>query len=249
MATKEQQRKADAKRQGKRTRGWACIVYPDSAPENWVQLLDSKHIPALISPLHNADQNADESEKKPHWHVLIIFASHASEHQATAIFEGLNGTIPQAVHHLDAYARYLVHLDNPEKAQYNKADIISLGGANWYEVAYTQAQADDTILDEVEAFLQHTGVVSYATLCDYARRVRPEWTGTIRRRTTHITGYMRSRVWEAEGHLPVIAPPDTWAELQKTVPGADDLFDLIAMSERENGARTKRGEFKDTGGE
>ena len=32
-----------------RFRDWACIVYPDSAPDNWIDILNNKHSLANIS--------------------------------------------------------------------------------------------------------------------------------------------------------------------------------------------------------
>ena len=34
----------DKKRAGQRTRNWTFIVYPESAAENWRELLDEEHL-------------------------------------------------------------------------------------------------------------------------------------------------------------------------------------------------------------
>ena len=49
-----------------RTRNFATIVYPESAPENWKSILENEIVPALISPLHDKDINADGEKKKAH---------------------------------------------------------------------------------------------------------------------------------------------------------------------------------------
>lgn len=38
-------------------RDWAFIVYPESAPENWREILDDTHIRWIESPLHDKDFN------------------------------------------------------------------------------------------------------------------------------------------------------------------------------------------------
>ena len=53
-----------------RKRVWAFIAYPDSVPEHWQSILANFHTPISISPLHDSDLNGDDTEKKPHWHVL-----------------------------------------------------------------------------------------------------------------------------------------------------------------------------------
>ena len=67
---KEANKRYYEKRKGTRSRGWACIVYPESAPENWTETLNEAHIETLISPLHDKDVTAEGSPKKPHYHVL-----------------------------------------------------------------------------------------------------------------------------------------------------------------------------------
>ena len=53
---KAKQARADAKRAG-RTRNFATVVYPESAPADWMERLDQYHIAALVSPLHDKDKN------------------------------------------------------------------------------------------------------------------------------------------------------------------------------------------------
>ena len=54
-----------------RTRNFACVVYADSAPENWQSIISDLKIPVFISPYHDRDVNADGQPKKPHWHVQL----------------------------------------------------------------------------------------------------------------------------------------------------------------------------------
>lgn len=55
-----------------RTRNWSVIVYPESAPENWRQILDESHIEWIESPLHEFDTNPTGEIKKPHYHILLL---------------------------------------------------------------------------------------------------------------------------------------------------------------------------------
>ena len=54
-----------------RTRNWTVVLYPESAPENWRDILDALHIEWVESPLHEFDTNATGEVKKPHWHLLL----------------------------------------------------------------------------------------------------------------------------------------------------------------------------------
>ena len=42
---------------------WTFIVYPESAPKNWKEVLDGYHIPWVSSPLHDKDINATGEPK------------------------------------------------------------------------------------------------------------------------------------------------------------------------------------------
>ena len=57
----------------KRTRNWATVVYPESAPENWESALQELCIPAFISPLHDNDLNTNGELKKGHFHIMLLF--------------------------------------------------------------------------------------------------------------------------------------------------------------------------------
>ena len=99
-----------------RTRNFATVVYPESAPSDWIDKLDQLHVAALISPLHNKDTNPSGEPKKPHYHVLLMFEGVKDyETQVKPIFAEIGGVGREMVNSARGYARYLCHLDNPEK--------------------------------------------------------------------------------------------------------------------------------------
>lgn len=51
------------KTQDKRSRGWTTLVYPESAVDNWMDLLGSQCFPVMISPLHDLDVNVTGEPK------------------------------------------------------------------------------------------------------------------------------------------------------------------------------------------
>ena len=54
-------------------RYWAMVLYPESAPKNWRDLLRETGIQCAISPLHDKDINADNTEKKAHYHIILYY--------------------------------------------------------------------------------------------------------------------------------------------------------------------------------
>lgn len=117
-----------------RSRNWATIVYEESAPGNWKELLKASGEKGFISPVHNMDVNADkhgdEKFKKPHYHVLVM-----RENATIAprkLFQSFGGVGAEKIDNKKAYARYLCHLDDEDKAQYDVKDVIAFGdGMNY----------------------------------------------------------------------------------------------------------------------
>ena len=66
------------------------------------------------------------------------------------------------------YARYLCHMDNPEKAPYSKDDVVSLGGADYEEVISLPCD-DYAVLDEIQAHLEEGHHRYYSDFMRYCR--------------------------------------------------------------------------------
>ena len=62
MARSEAQKRADKKYEKKRAPRkdyWLFEFYPDSAPENWREIINGWLVDCLVSPLHDSDVNED----------------------------------------------------------------------------------------------------------------------------------------------------------------------------------------------
>ena len=157
-----------------RTRNYATIVYPESAPSDWQEILSNHHIPAFISPLHDNDVNPTGEPKKPHYHVILAFEGVKTWEQAKSIFDSLNGVGCEAINSLRGYARYLCHLDNPEKHQYLVEDVRSLCGAD-YSSTIGLATDKYKAISEIIDFCVDENIISFAYLLEYARNERFDW--------------------------------------------------------------------------
>lgn len=159
-----------------RTRNWTCIIYPDSAPENWVDILNDMHIEFIVSPLHDMDRNATGELKKPHWHVMLMFGGVKSYEQVKEITEKINATIPERVLNAKAMVRYMAHLDNPDKAQYKIEDIRAYGGVDLQELLRpsTSERSSEryTLIKEMIDFVREHNIIELQDLIDYAIQER-----------------------------------------------------------------------------
>jgi len=152
-----------------RTRNWTFVVYPESAPENWRNILDDLHIEWVESPLHDKDLNGDGQPKKPHIHVGVFFAGNKTYEQVKEITDSLNCPIPQRCHSARALVRYMAHLDNPEKAQYNPSDIKGHGGVDVADMLRPASSERYTLIADMIAYIKDNNICEFQDLIDYAR--------------------------------------------------------------------------------
>lgn len=199
----------DKKRIDTRTRNFACVVYPESAPEDWQEILVQQFIPSFISPLHDKDINPTGEAKKPHWHVMLMFDGKKSIEQVKEIFDKIGGVGCEQVNSIRGYARYLCHLDNPEKVQYRQEDVRSLGGADY---AATIGLATDKYkaLAEMQDFCESYNVNSFYLLSRYAKEHRQDWYRILSDcGSVFMREYLQSRKWSQDQGLTHIVDPVT----------------------------------------
>lgn len=210
--SKEVQQRADAKRAGQRTRNWTVIFYPDDLPENWTSLVDELHFKWLESPIHDKDFNADGTPKKPHYHTLFMFECVKTAEQVEAMLkevfgESKTGSIigvakPKQVVDRCAIVRYMAHMDNPDKTQYDSADIVGHNGADPAEVLRYSATETREMIVAMEEYIEEHNITE---LADFSRAIRydyPEWhTIVATKMTMYFNAFIRSCRHKAEQPL------------------------------------------------
>lgn len=179
----------------RRFRNFATVVYPESATENWQDILSDQLVPAFISPLHDMDVNPDGEIKKSHWHVMIVFDGNKSIDQAQAVFILIGGVGCEVVQSLRGYARYLCHLDNPEKHQYCPDDVRALCGADYNSTIGLPTDKYKAISEMIE-YVKQQNIYSYSELLDYCALEKFDWFRVLcDNGTMVIKEYLKSRLW------------------------------------------------------
>ena len=181
-----------------RTRNFATVVYPESASENWQDILASQFIPAFISPLHDKDINPTGEPKKAHDHVLIMFDSVKTKEQAEEIFNLIGGVGCEKVNSIRGYARYLCHLDNPDKAQYEQSEVRSMGGADYVGTIGLVIDKYKAISEMID-YCKENNIISYSDLLEYCRLERFDWFRVLcDNGTVVMKEYLKSKSWTNE---------------------------------------------------
>lgn len=179
-----------------RTRVFATLVYKDSALPDWKENLVQEHVPALISPYHDKDVNPDGTPKKPHWHLMVLFDGVKTEEQVNELLDRVVGPkrlkVFENVQSTRGYARYLCHLDNPEKAQYDRAEVREFSGAKYDEIVALPSD-DFEVLEAIFDYIDETGERYYGRFMKYCRRERRDWWKLLMQRYSYtVIQYMKS---------------------------------------------------------
>ena len=199
-----------------RFRNFEFMIYPDSAVEGWREYLSELHIPIFISPLHDKDLWTVNDEKKnplhkkgtpkkAHYHIMVMFQGKKSPNQVYRLCvepiggvytpdNDFNEPIANPVHSLKGFARYLCHLDNPDKTAYSPKDVSCLGGADY---AFTCQLPQDTFNDLIEIidFINTNQVYSYANMVSYFRNSKSEYLSCAIKNVYFLTKFIESCWW------------------------------------------------------
>lgn len=150
-----------------KNRHWTFLVYPESAPNNWKEILQETGCQIAISPLHDKDENPDNELKKPHFHILICFPGPTTFRKVNTLCSQLNSPIPKRVLSIIGIYRYLTHLDNPEKYQYNEEDIVVLNGFDIKEYNGLTTSQTLAIKKAIQKLIIDNHLTEYSDLMDY----------------------------------------------------------------------------------
>lgn len=159
-----------SKNKDQRARTWTFVVYPESAPENWRDILSDYHIPWVESPLHDKDVNPDGEVKKAHWHIILFFDGKKSFEQVQEITDALNAPIPQKTANPKGLVRYLIHMDNPEKYQYKREEIVCHCGADIDEYFALSSSSRRVELREMIEFISDSKIDNFDDFLMYCIR-------------------------------------------------------------------------------
>lgn len=189
--------KGNKKSSASRTRNWAIIVYPDSAPANWKEIINSWHIAWAHSPLHDKDINpASEEDKKAHWHVVLLFDSVKSFDQVRELTSALNCPIPQQVNSIVGAVRYFIHLDNPEKYQYSKDEICAFGNIDIDEILKPSKSVEISFVKQITNLLVEHNIDEFCDASDFIQEAHPDLFETFMSHTFYFSAYLKSRLYK-----------------------------------------------------
>lgn len=178
-------------------RNWAMVLYPESAPENWRQILAETGLQCAISPLHDKDINPDGTPKKAHYHVIMCYSGPTALSVVKKLTDSLNQPNPQALEQVRGYYRYLTHKDNPEKYQYSAAEVSTINGFNITDYVEPTKSEVNALKRDIRAYIRENEIYEYSDLMDMLDTMEDEHGQKMceiaNNNTIHFNSYLKSR--------------------------------------------------------
>jgi hypothetical protein len=157
-----------------RSNKWAFLLYKESAPEDYLDVLDELHVPYVLSPWHDRDVNKSTGEfKKAHKHGALFFESLKSYSQVSDLLtEKLNSPAHvEVVMSPKGMYDYFIHADNPEKTLYNVEDIESGCG---FELDKFLAENNPDLLKQIYEIMRDSELKEFADFTDLIAEQFPD---------------------------------------------------------------------------
>lgn len=153
-----------------RTNKWAFLIYQESAPKDYLDILEELHVPFVLSPWHDKDVNRSTGEfKKSHKHGALFFETLKSYSQVSELLQDkLNSPSHiEVVMSPKGMFDYFTHAENPDKTPYNIEDMES--GAGFELDKFLCEQASDEFLNEVIDLIEKNDITEFEELIYFAR--------------------------------------------------------------------------------
>lgn len=148
-------------------RNWGFVIYPDSLPSNWEEIITQIGLPMCISPLHNEDIDPTGEPKKAHYHVIVCYDNTTTyKNVVDNVTSKLNGTIPIKLESIKGMYRYHLHLDNPEKFQYDDRERKFFNGFDNTKINELTKTEVIKIMRELHDFINKNNIIEYYDLLD-----------------------------------------------------------------------------------
>ena len=187
--------------QDERIRNITFMLYDDSATPNWKDLIVEDHIPYMYI-YHDRDKNPTGEPKKPHYHVILCFEGKKSPKQLQYYadrYGAANGQY-QPVASIRAMARYLTHMDNPDKEPYDSGEVVSC--AIDYNAIIGMASDKYKAIMEMVDFCESENIISFGELFIYSKIHRFDWFKCLCDSSTMVMKeYLKSKAWAMEHNI------------------------------------------------
>lgn len=177
-----------------RSTKWTFLIYQESTPVNYLDVLDSMQVPYILSPWHDKDIDSQTGElKKAHKHGALFFETLKSYSQvSTLISTKLNGPAHvEIVMSPKGMYNYFTHAENPEKTAYAIKDIEC--GSGFDLTKFLADQNTDVLMQDILETIEEKKMTEFEQLVDNFRTQNPEILRILIKNAYFFSKYLDSK--------------------------------------------------------
>lgn len=190
-------------------RNWKFIVYPESLPDDWLEIVENWGIQYAISPLHDLDvvtkydvkdsngywTDSDIGKlKKPHYHIYLFFEQAKIYSDVVSLISVFGVKTAQYFTECRRWVRYLCHLDSKTKHHYYPNDIIF--GNGYFDTGWKfieSEHSDDEFIDLCFEIISNYKVKYFCDFIDIVNSDFPVCKLVCRKHAVYFKNYIVER--------------------------------------------------------
>lgn len=179
-----------------RSRLWTLVFYPESAPDNWEEILYVSGFKFAVSPCHDMDVDKNGVVKKAHYHAVLYNENAIGYNTVLRITERLNTVIPKTVYSKNGILSYLTHENETGKYHYSKDDIKYINDFDPDSIPSDVTDERD-LLSECLQWIDYLKLTEYADFINVIKEDRELLEFAVKK-VSFFSNYIRSRRFSAE---------------------------------------------------
>lgn len=184
---------------------WLAMVYPESAPADWLTYLRQIGLKFAVSPLHDKDIWLSDGDghkkgdfKKAHYHVLVVYKNTTTLSNIKSFFKYCNTQRIIKCADPQGSINYWPHDEDDlslGKALYDPDEIKFYNEFSLAEAAVIKDEEEDEIVFAIKKIIKEHEFTEYSQLDDYLELEQswPELHRYCRRHTLYLNAYIKSR--------------------------------------------------------
>lgn len=185
--THEEVKQLVSKHKDAKTRAWTFIIWEDSTDVEQFKVAIKSQSRLGVRALyirHDRDVRANGEPKKVHWHIILIWDNSTTFNNALKTAQAVSNTkYIEPVRSLVGATRYLIHMDDPDKYQYDKDEVQTVGDVDFSELI--ESSRNDRIeLKAMCEYIRDNGITHFDTFAYYCMNKNLEWFRILSERNT-----------------------------------------------------------------
>lgn len=183
-----------------RYRNWGLVLYPESAPSNWEEILIEEGVPFAYI-LHDKDQYVDENGeiklKKAHYQIIMKYKNQKTKAQMADLTKRklkVSSPAPIPLGSLEASARDLLHLDqrSPLQHKYDLSEVQVILGLDFQYLIRPTKTEQNAIMRDIRHIIREHEINEISDLWDFLDEINPFYSMVLDAKTYAISSYINS---------------------------------------------------------